>query len=45
MADPAALDAFFLDQAAAMRAKDQPPATRAGWDERRKHLREKMFAA
>jgi dienelactone hydrolase len=45
MPEPSSLNTFLLDQAAALRAKDQPPATRAEWDERRKKLREQMFAA
>ncbi len=43
--DPQALDNFLRAQALALHAKDQPPATRKAWEERKAALREAMFAA
>src|SRR5262249_51900488 len=42
---PQAFDNLMRAQGLALRAKDQPPATRAAWDKRRAQLREPMFQA
>lgn len=43
--DPLAYDRFILAQAAALRAKDLPPANRREWDQRRVKLRQSMLPA
>jgi dienelactone hydrolase len=43
--DPKAFDNFIRTQAQALRAKDEPPATRVAWEERRSRLRKDMAAA
>ncbi len=45
MPDATTFNAFILEQAGALRAKDAPPVDRKEWDERRKKLRENTFAA
>ncbi len=45
MPDPTTFNAFILEQARALRAKDTPPADRKAWDARRQKLRDDMFAA
>ncbi len=43
--DPQALDNFLRAQGKALRAADAPPPTRKAWEDRRKALRDAMFAA
>jgi dienelactone hydrolase len=43
--DPKAFDNFIRAQAKALRGKDEPPADREAWTERRGKLREAMLAA
>jgi dienelactone hydrolase len=45
MPESQAFAELMRTQARALHAKDQPPANRKDWDERRKKLREAMFAA
>jgi dienelactone hydrolase len=45
MPDATTFNSFILEQARVLRAKDAPPVDRKEWDERRKKLREDMFAA
>src|SRR5437899_960337 len=44
-ANPEALDKLLRAQALAMHAKDEPPANRKEWEDRRSKLRAAMFAA
>src|SRR5262245_4665836 len=45
MPEPEAFNAFIRKQAEQLRAGDKSPATRNEWEQRRKELRERMFAA
>src|SRR5207249_1383296 len=45
MADQSQFDTFVRKAAAALRASDAPPATRADWDARRTALRDAVLAA
>jgi dienelactone hydrolase len=45
MFDPNAFETFIRNTAAALRAKDTPPATRGEWDARRSALRDAILAA
>jgi dienelactone hydrolase len=45
MPDPDALNLFIREQARQLRAKDEAPATRAAWEERRDKLRKAMLDA
>ena len=45
MPDPTTFNAFILEQAHLLRAKDVPPAERKEWAARRRKLRDDMFAA